>query len=204
MNTKEKIFQAALDLFSEKGFKATTIRDITGRTGITPGSFYNHFASKDELLQAVYDHYIRLALPPEGSSQNMPEYEQYLRQHGPMALFEQITRDYLNAMRNEQLAKLTKIILMEQYTSQTAGEIAYQDRQRLLSSMENLFVLLDSLGYLRVKDARLSGKILGYVYLGFASDNVYYAFLQKMDPDEIAAQQTRIITQYLSEMLVTP
>jgi len=40
MKTKERIFEAALTLFSEKGFNATTLREITKLAGISPGSLY--------------------------------------------------------------------------------------------------------------------------------------------------------------------
>lgn len=203
MNTKEKLFESALNLFSEKGFKATTIREITRQTGLTPGSFYNHFASKDALLQAVYEYYSRLYIHPQEPADANPYYERLLAQYGPVGLFETMTKRYIDAMRNEKLRRLTRIILMEQYTSKTAGEIAFRDRQRLLSSMEDLFVLMDRLGYIRVKAPRASGRLLGYVYLGFAADNVYHFLIGNKDPDEIAAQQNKTILQFLHEILGT-
>jgi AcrR family transcriptional regulator len=202
MSTKEKLFETALCLFSEKGFNATTIRDITGRTGLTPGTFYNHFAGKDELLQAVYDYYSRLYIQPREPAAVAQDYERLLARYGPAGLFEFITKSYIDAMRNEKLVRLTKIILMEQYTNPIAGEIARRDRQRLLSSMEELFVLMDRLGHIRVRDPRLSGRLLGYVYLGFAADNIYCILSKKENPDEIAARQTAIILQYLREILI--
>jgi TetR/AcrR family transcriptional regulator, cholesterol catabolism regulator len=45
--------EAAIDLFYERGALATTVRDITGACGLTPGALYNHFASKDQLLYLV-------------------------------------------------------------------------------------------------------------------------------------------------------
>jgi len=201
MSTKDKLFEAALYLFSEKGYQATTIRDITSRTGLSPGSFYNHFTGKDELLQAVYDHYTQLYIQPQEPA---PDYEQLLSQHDPRQLFRFLNKSYIDSMRNEQLLRLTKIILMEQYTNPIAGGIAYQDRQRLLTSMEELFVHMQKHGYIRVKDPEYSGRLLGYVYLGFASDIVYHLFLEKNNLDEIALQQNEIIQRYLDEVLVNP
>ncbi len=48
--TKEKISIVALRLFSKKGFKGTTIKDIARRVGITEGAIYRHFTSKDEIV----------------------------------------------------------------------------------------------------------------------------------------------------------
>ncbi len=51
--TRERIEQAADDLFYENGFEATSFADIAGAVGITRGNFYHHFKSKDEILDAV-------------------------------------------------------------------------------------------------------------------------------------------------------
>jgi len=41
---------AALTLFAEKGYRATSLRDIAAAVGVQAGSLYNHITSKDELL----------------------------------------------------------------------------------------------------------------------------------------------------------
>jgi AcrR family transcriptional regulator len=51
--TKEKILKHALKLFSTKGFKATTVRDIAGSIGIKQSALYNHFKNKDEILETL-------------------------------------------------------------------------------------------------------------------------------------------------------
>jgi len=53
-NRREAVMDAAARLFAEQGYRATTIRDITGAVGMLPGSVYYHFKSKDALLLAVY------------------------------------------------------------------------------------------------------------------------------------------------------
>lgn len=49
--TRRKILDAALDLFSLKGLGQTTIADITERADIGKGSFYEHFEAKDDLIR---------------------------------------------------------------------------------------------------------------------------------------------------------
>ena len=51
--TKEKILKRALKLFSSKGFKATTVRDIAGSIGMKQSALYNHFKNKDEILETL-------------------------------------------------------------------------------------------------------------------------------------------------------
>ena len=51
--TKDKILKTSLKLFSAKGFKATTVRDIAGAMGVKQSALYNHFKNKDEILETL-------------------------------------------------------------------------------------------------------------------------------------------------------
>lgn len=57
MNTKNRIAQEALYLFSEKGYAATSVRDIAAAVGIKDSSLYNHYKSKQEILDYVIEKY---------------------------------------------------------------------------------------------------------------------------------------------------
>jgi AcrR family transcriptional regulator len=48
-----RLAAAAIDLFYAQGVQGTTVRQITGACGLTPGALYNHFTSKDHLLYVV-------------------------------------------------------------------------------------------------------------------------------------------------------
>jgi AcrR family transcriptional regulator len=67
-DTRDRLFGIALDLFAEKGFDATSIRDIVGEAGVSTAAFYNHFESKDALLEAVYRHYMETRADPIGAA----------------------------------------------------------------------------------------------------------------------------------------
>lgn len=49
---RERLEQAALDLFIEQGFTETTVPQITARAGLTTRTFFRHFADKREVLFA--------------------------------------------------------------------------------------------------------------------------------------------------------
>lgn len=51
--TYHKLITAAAACFAEKGFSATSVREISTRAGISQGAMYTYFKSKDELIRAI-------------------------------------------------------------------------------------------------------------------------------------------------------
>ncbi len=52
---KERIVSSAKSLFAAKGFAATGLREIAANAGVSLGNIYNHFQSKEEIFQSVFD-----------------------------------------------------------------------------------------------------------------------------------------------------
>lgn len=53
--TQRRIFEAALTLFREKGFDATTMQEIALRAGVAKGAAYYYFPSKEAIIQTYYE-----------------------------------------------------------------------------------------------------------------------------------------------------
>lgn len=52
---REQILQTAVDLFSRKGFKGTTTKEIATASGVSEAMVFRHFATKDDLYAAILD-----------------------------------------------------------------------------------------------------------------------------------------------------
>ena len=52
-DTRQRIIDTATELFTERGYAGTSVRDIAERLGMTKGSLYYHFSSKEDLLYAL-------------------------------------------------------------------------------------------------------------------------------------------------------
>jgi TetR/AcrR family transcriptional regulator, cholesterol catabolism regulator len=50
---RERILNSAASMFRQRGFKATTVRDIASEVGILSGSLFHHFQSKEEILLEI-------------------------------------------------------------------------------------------------------------------------------------------------------
>lgn len=89
LETRERLFTTALELFAEYGFNRVTVEDITLRAGVSKGAFYNHFVSKETVLleqfQRIDDHYVEV----------FEEAEQDLSAREKVALFIDTMMDYV-------------------------------------------------------------------------------------------------------------
>jgi len=62
LETREKILEAARELFIEKGFEGVSMRQIANKIEYTPTTIYGHFADKDELFMEVcHEDFAKLA-----------------------------------------------------------------------------------------------------------------------------------------------
>jgi AcrR family transcriptional regulator len=60
-----KALKAALALFSRQGYRATSMRQIARRCGLSVGNLYHHFGSKEAIFQRLIDQYWEVLLDPE-------------------------------------------------------------------------------------------------------------------------------------------
>ena len=51
--TRDRLMDAALDVFAERGVLAASVEEVCERAGFTRGAFYSNFATKDELCVAL-------------------------------------------------------------------------------------------------------------------------------------------------------
>ena len=58
MNNKEKIFQVSIDLFSKYGYDGVSVRQIAREVGIKESSIYNHYSSKQAILNRILEYYV--------------------------------------------------------------------------------------------------------------------------------------------------
>jgi TetR/AcrR family transcriptional regulator, transcriptional repressor for nem operon len=54
--TRQRILERAAPVFNQRGYAGTSLNELVAATGLEKGGIYNHFASKDELALAAFDH----------------------------------------------------------------------------------------------------------------------------------------------------
>lgn len=56
--TRERVLDAALKVFGERGISASSVNDVAAAAGLTKGAVYSSFASKDELVLAIMEQHV--------------------------------------------------------------------------------------------------------------------------------------------------
>jgi AcrR family transcriptional regulator len=55
--SQRQVLDAALELFSHQGYRATSVREIAEKAGVSTGNVYHHFADKESIFRALLDEY---------------------------------------------------------------------------------------------------------------------------------------------------
>jgi AcrR family transcriptional regulator len=122
--TKDKIFDVSIELFSKKGFNAVSIRDIAAEVGIKQSSLYNHFTSKDEILKDIYELFKVEAVGVFPPLENLDD---IIRNYTPREFFK-IGKDlFVEHMLNPRMEKVWRILFIEQASDQKAANLVLQE-----------------------------------------------------------------------------
>jgi AcrR family transcriptional regulator len=57
MESREQLLAVALHLLAERGYAAVGLRELAAEAGVTTGSIYHHFSSKEDLVRCAVEHY---------------------------------------------------------------------------------------------------------------------------------------------------
>jgi len=91
IHTKTRIFNTALRLFAAEGYDKVSVRDIANAVGIKAASMYNHFESKEKILETVYDFYTK---HHHDSRLNKEQYEPIIRKGTKEEVIQALNYEY--------------------------------------------------------------------------------------------------------------
>lgn len=153
LGTKDKIFYTSLDLFSQKGFSGVSIREITREVGIKESSLYNHYHSKEAILEDIFTFFrvdFSKTLPPIESLDHI------LQINSVETFLKAGHRKFREYIVNENRQKMWRILQVEQYRSPLAREIILNDLfKTTIQFLEVVFTKLIELKKIRPLDPKI-------------------------------------------------
>ena len=120
VGTKKKIFDSAVKLFTQKGYENVSIHDIAKTIGIRQSAVYNHFKSKQDILDTIYGFYTHKY---SANKPNLDEVESLLKTGSLMDILTKGFRYDFDEGILEQMSDITKIIVQRASTDAGATEI---------------------------------------------------------------------------------
>lgn len=136
-NTKQEILEAALELFSVKGFEATSLSMVADAVGIRKASLYSHFESKQAILDAlvkdVLEQYAAHSIfaGADWAHSSDTETPQALT---PDAAAQRIQRQIRYILHDPHISKARKMLVIEQFQNPELAKL--QTKQNYTDVMQ--------------------------------------------------------------------
>lgn len=161
-STKDRILEEAINLFSIKGYDGVSIRDISKAVGIKESSIYNHFSSKEEILDITINNFITAvgntifdihSIPSLIEDRNLKEVLEYLSIE-------------FNKKITPQIYKSWKIIYMEQFKNKNARDFILKELMgRTRVFYKALFKAMQEKALIKDVNAEILGELCHYSFL---------------------------------------
>ncbi len=154
--TKERILEAALEMFSQNGYAGTNIRELSASLGLVKSGVYKHFESKEAIWNALLDQMIAYYADHFGSAEHLPPVPDSLE--GLVTM----TMHMVNiTVHDEKIIMTRKVLTLEQFRDARTRELATKHFLTGLTDMfTRIFAGMMDKGLLRKDDP----KMLAFAY----------------------------------------
>ena len=133
-DTKERILDAALEMFSRNGYAGTNIRELSASLGLVKSGVYKHYESKEAIWNALLDKMIAYYEEHFGSAEHLPPVPDTLEELVSM------TMQMVNiTVRDERIVMTRKLLSIEQFRDERARDLA---TKHFLTGLTDMFTRL--------------------------------------------------------------
>ena len=193
--TRTKLLDAARDVIRTKGYTATTVDDICSAAGVTKGSFFHHFASKEQLGIAAIEQFGVMAAAIFGSAPYTALPDPLDRLLGYV--------DFRAAMLDGEIAQYTCLLgtsVQEVYA--THPEIRAAADRGMSEHVAELVRDIEAAKQMYVPDAPWSAESVGY-FMQSVLQGAFIFAKAKQSP-EVALQSLEHLRRYLEILFTQP
>ncbi len=190
-DTKERILTAALEMFSQKGYEGTNIRELSASLGLVKSGIYKHYESKEAVWNALLDRMITYYGERFGSSENLPPVPESLE-----SLVDMTMRMVNSTIHDEMIIETRKLLTIEQFRDERARDLATKHFLTGLTDMFTpLFAGMMDKGLLRKDDPAM----LAFVYTAPISALIHLCDREPKKTDEAMRQVEAFSRHFIKE-----
>ena len=144
MNRKEEILLVTLELAAENGLSNVSMAQIAEKIGIRKPSLYNHFKSKEEIIDAMYQYFRDKS--KETLSLTDIDYGEFVKDKSMEEALQQSVSNYVNMNSGGKMFLFYKVIYSERAINPNAAKIMAEETRRMIIATKNLFYALQAHG----------------------------------------------------------
>ena len=130
-DTKERILEAALEMFSQNSYAGTNIRELSASLGLVKSGVYKHYESKEAIWNALLDEMIAYYGERFGSPEHLPPVPDSLE--GLVTMTMQMVNF---TVHDEKVIMTRKVLTLEQFRDVRARELA---TKHFLTGLTDIF-----------------------------------------------------------------
>lgn len=135
---KEEIVMAALALASERGLGGVTMDGIAEKVGVKKPSLYNHFSSKEALVEAMYKNLRSQARENQRIPWQM-DYTELFRGKTAVEILEMAVMNYRKMNSDPDMRVFYRVIYSERCICAEAAKIMKEETERMIIATKQLF-----------------------------------------------------------------
>ena len=173
--TKDKIFDTALDLFSKKGYDSVSVRTIASEVGIKESSIYNHYSSKKDILMSILNYFEEYFKGNPLDDENIRK----LLEENPEEFYHQGSEMFKQQIFEEKILKIMKLIFVQMYQIDEVKEFFL--REILGGSTDFCSDVFEILIQKNVIGSDCNPNKLAEMYFGFSMFKLWEIFLKYDD-----------------------
>ncbi|WP_400237994.1 TetR/AcrR family transcriptional regulator [Methanobrevibacter smithii] len=173
--TKDKIFDMALDLFSKKGYDSVSVRTIASEVGIKESSIYNHYSSKKDILMSILNYFEEYFKGNPLDDENIRK----LLEENPEEFYHQGSEMFKQQIFEEKILKIMKLIFVQMYQIDEVKEFFL--REILGGSTDFWSDVFEILIQKNVIGSDCNPNKLAEMYFGFSMFKLWEIFLKYDD-----------------------
>lgn len=173
--TKDKIFDTALDLFSKKGYDSVSVRTIASEVGIKESSIYNHYSSKKDILMSILNYFEEYFKGNPLDDENIRK----LLEENPEEFYHQGSEMFKQQIFEEKILKIMKLIFVQMYQIDEVKEFFL--REILGGSTDFWSDVFEILIQKNVIGSDCNPNKLAEMYFGFSMFKLWEIFLKYDD-----------------------
>ncbi len=156
-DTKEKILEKALELFSAQGYDSVSVGQIAKAVGIRPPSLYNHYPSKQAIFDAIVESTAaqyeadtgRIDIHVQDAARDISVFSEITAE----GLFEKVRQIFEYSLHDPKISRFRRMMTIEQFRSPELARL-YSRRyvDRVTSYHAGIFRALMAAGKIREED----------------------------------------------------